>query len=541
MSGPHALRISSRRGPNLWSRQPVLVVETPAGGASALGHKVHALQMMCRSRVSAVHTAPSGHACAIEFEEEELARACLAAVIETPDPEAETRLRSLASQVLLGPNTRALWDAARRRGIPVRRLGQGSLLILGYGAKQRKLWGALTDATSSIAESVSWEKPLAKVLLEAAGVPVAEGRQVASAADAVSFARQLNAPIVIKPESANHGRGVFIGLTHTAEISAAFEAATAEGSGKVMAERAIDGHEHRVLVVQGRVVAATCGEPLYVAGDGVRTISQLIDEVNSDPRRGDRDDLPLSPVTLEPTVVAAIARQGFTPESVPASGTRVLIQRNGNLAADVTDRVHPANRDLCALAAEAIGLDIAGIDLVVEDISRPLADQGGAILEVNAMPGLLMHLQPGSGAPRPVDDMIVEAVYPAGENGRIPIVAVNGPAEIAQAIHRQLQSAGVVTALADLSTAPRVLMHPRLRAAVFETPDGAVSNEGLGFDYCSVLVTADPGSPAGALLRDILEPKGIVLDSAKPDAATAAASHVLRALRSAGSPAHLRP
>lgn len=466
--------------------------------------------------------------------------ACKAAAEDTPyDFGAELeRLKELGGDILLGPNTRAIFDAARRRGIPVRRLDQGSLLQLGHGIHQRRMCGAETDHTSSIGEDIGWEKPLSKELLTAVGVPTPEGRIVADAGDAWKAACEVGGLVVVKPQSANHGRSVFIGLTKREDIAEAYASARETGQGpNVLVERCILGAEHRVLVVDGRVAAATRGDPLYITGDGLRSIEQFVAELNTDPRRSEDADSPLYAVEFDEMTLAVLTRQGYQPASIPREGERVLIQRNGNLAVDVTDLVHPDNAALVALAARTIGLDVAGVDLVVEDISRPMRPQGGAILEVNAMPGLMMHLKPGAGEPRPVGDIIVASVIPPETDGRIPIVAVNGPgaAAISREIGKLLTAQGLCTGVACAdgtfvdgeqtrragSTsrhAADLLLHPMLEAAVAEVADEAIISEGLGFEQCHIAIFTGSGpealTPAKRVLMESVAAGGTVIVNA---------------------------
>jgi len=369
---------------------------------------------------------------------EEVSRACLyaardlimAAIEDRPFdmPVTVAHLRDLADSLCLGPSTACIVDAATDRHIPSIRLTEGNLVQLGYGARSRRIWTAETDQTSAIAESISSDKDLTKNLLQTCGVPVPEGRLVDSPEDAWKAAEEIGVPIVVKPRDGNHGRGVSTELMTREEVEAAYPLALGEGSG-VIVERFVRGNEHRLLVVGGRLVAAARGESASVVGDGRQTLIELIDtQINTDPRRGTTEDYPLNVILVDkdPAVRLEITRQGFTPDAIPPLGAEVMIQRNGNVAFDVTDLVHPDVAATVSLAARIVGLDIAGIDLVAEDISRPLDEQRGAIVEVNAGPGLLMHLKPASGEPRPIGRAIVDSLFPEGENGRIPIVGITG-------------------------------------------------------------------------------------------------------------------
>jgi cyanophycin synthetase len=464
---------------------------------------------------------------AVRTRNEEVGRACLeagrdlvmAAVEDRPFDVGATvqRLRDLADRLCLGPSTACIVDAATDRGIPHIRLTDGNLVQLGYGANSRRIWTAETDQTPAIAESIAGDKDLTKRLLGSCGVPVPEGRVVESAADAWEAAEDIGLPVAVKPVDANHGRGVSLELKTRTEVEAAYVLAEAEGSG-VIVERFVPGNEHRLLVVGGRVVAAAKGESVWVAGDGRSTIAELIEsQINTDPRRGPEEDYPLDKIVLDqmPGVVLEIQRQGFQPGSVPAAGQRVLIQPNGNVACDVTDRLHPEVAATAALAARIVGLDVAGIDLVAEDISRPLEEQGAAIVEVNAGPGLLMHLKPAEGAPRPVGRAIVDHLFPDLESsGRIPVVGIagtRGTTIIARLVALLLLLSGKRVGLAcrdgvffdrrqvmkgDCRTwtaGRQLLMNRMTEAAVFENGAEMILKEGLAYDRCNVGIVTDVG------------------------------------------------
>lgn len=432
-------------------------------------------------------------------------------------------LRRLIDRHWLGPSTACIVYAADDRRIPALRLSDGNLVQLGHGARQRRIWTAETDRTSAIAESISRDKDLTKSLLESCGVPVPEGRLVDSPEDAWDAAEDIGVPVVVKPYDGNHGRGVFTNLLTREEVEAAYAVAIDEGSG-VIVERFVPGNEHRLLIVGGRLVAAAMGESASVVGDGKSTIDELIElQLNSDPRRGSTEDHPLNRVRLDSAARLELKRQGFTADSVPPEGRQVLIQRNGNVAFDVTDRVHPSVAAHAALAARVVGLDIAGIDLVAEDISRPLDEQGGAIVEVNAGPGLLMHLKPASGEPRPVGRAIVDHLFPPSADpdapadaGRIPVVGItgtNGKTVVARLVARLLQLSGRHTGLAcsdglyldrrlveggdraNWEAATRILKNRAVEAAVFENDSGTMLSEGLAYDRCLVGVVTNIDTP----------------------------------------------
>ncbi|KWR79871.1 MULTISPECIES: cyanophycin synthetase [Cupriavidus] len=439
-------------------------------------------------------------------------------------PAAVDNLRRLVDEHCLGPSTACIVDAADDRDIPSIRLSDGNLVQLGYGARQRRIWTAETDRTSAIGESISRDKDLTKSLLESCGVPVPEGRMVESAEDAWDAAEDIGVPVVVKPYDGNHGRGVFTNLMTREEVETAYAVAIEEGSG-VIVERFVPGNEHRLLVVGGRVVAVAMGETASVVGDGKSTIDELIEsQINSDPRRGTTEDHPLNRVRLDSAARLELKRQGYADGSaVPPEGRTVLIQRNGNVAFDVTDRVHPSVAAHASLAARVVGLDIAGVDLVAQDISRPLAEQRGAIVEVNAGPGLLMHIKPAEGEPRPVGRAIVDHLFPSRngveDDGRIPVVGItgtNGKTVVAKLVARLLQLSGKHTGLAcsdglfldrrqvekggrgdraSWDAGHRILMNRAVEAAVFENDSGMILSQGLPYDRCQVGVVTNFGKP----------------------------------------------
>lgn len=462
---------------------------------------------------------------AIRYQEETLGRACLdtarellmAAVFDLPfEIEGHLkRLRELADRVCLGPSTMAIVEAARARNIPTRRLNAGSLVQLGQGVKQRRIWTAETDFTSAIAESIAQDKQLTKTMLKASGIPVPEGREVSSPDDAWEAAKEIAAPVVVKPVDANHGRGVFMDLTEETQIKTAYTEALKEGSG-VIVERFAHGNEHRLFVVGKKLIAAAAGDAAAVIGDGEHSIRDLIDlQVNSDPRRGDDESKPLNTVLIDKLTTIELERQGYKPESKPARGVKVIVRRNDNLSRDVTDIVHPSVADHAVMAAQAVGLDIAGIDMVVEDVSKPLEEQGGVIVEVNAGPGLLMHLKPRTGKPRPVGEAIVEHLFPdLNNNGRIPVVSItgtNGKTTCTRLVASILKAAGHhvgmtcsdgvsidgrIIEIGDCAgprSAKNVLLNPLVDAAVLESARGGILREGLGVDKCDVAIVTNIG------------------------------------------------
>lgn len=441
----------------------------------------------------------------------ELARDLLVAAVENRDIALSAMTEEMSTLVehhWLGPSTAAIVLAAEARKIPAIRMNDGNLVQLGYGCRQRRIWTAESDLTGAIAEGISRDKDLTKSLLEMAGIPVPEGRMVDSPDDAWSAAEDIGLPVVVKPRDGNHGRGVFTDLQTRDQVVTAYNRACDEGSG-VMVEKYIPGAEHRLLVVGGKLVAATKGDEAQIVGDGLSTIEQLIStQINSDPRRGCLETHPLNQISLNSCSLLEIQRQGFADaHAVPPAGVEVMIQRSGNHAFDVTDAVHPDTAAIVALAARVVGLDIAGIDLVAQDISQPLAEQGAAIVEVNAGPSLLMHLKPAVGKPRPVGEAIVANLFAPHDDGRIPIVGISsseGHSRVARLLARLLRLGGRHTGLAcreglfidqrkietgDQShwePAQRLLMNRNIEAMVCESSPERIYNEGLPYDRCQV-------------------------------------------------------
>lgn len=474
-----------------------------------------------------------------EFEEEELGRACLesarrcvlAAIDDQPfDSLAEIRkLVDLADDVRLGPSTRAILRAARNRGIPVRRLTSGSLVQLGEGARQHRIWTAETDQTSSIGEDIAQDKELTKTLLRSVGVPVPQGRVADSADDAWAAAQEIGFPVVIKPRDANHGRGISFELETRESINAAFELALREnkdGTAGVIVEQFARGQAHRLLVVGDRLIAAARGQVDAVIGDGRSTIGELVEQENRDPLRGENYTDPLSLIELDDVALLELKRQKLTPDSIPSNGQRVILRLNGDLTTDETQDVHPAVAERSVLAAQVIGLNIAGMDVIAEDIGRPLEEQGGMIIEVNAGPGLSMHVEPLYGKAQPVGEAIVELMFPGDDDGRIPVIGLSCGAassgiasiiasllrrlgrRVGMAIGDQVQVDGFLAYELKGKDRDRIhslLLHPRIEAALFESHPAEAASLGLGCERCDVAVlTAIPDQPNNSVVQDWL-------------------------------------
>ena len=525
-------QLTSEQGRAICERFPALhAVDLGPTLAHALGRISLTLQAQAGCAVAFSRTvaiAPLSFKVVVEYVEEEVGRRALqlgqglveAALDDRPFDTAAAlhSLRTLDERVRLGPSTASIARAAERRAIPVRRLTDGNLLQLGWGCRQRRVWTAETDRTSAVAELVAKDKELTKTLLRAVGVPVPEGRVASDAEDAWRAARELGVPVVVKPLDGNHGRGVAVGLTTREGVATAFQSARREGE-MVLVERFAPGFDHRLLVIGGKLVAAARREPPRVIGDGARTLYALIEAENQDPRRGEDHATSLSRIPLDETTRAVLAEQGYAPESVPAAGAVVALRRNGNLstggsAEDVTDRVHPSLAAHAVEAARAVGLDIAGIDFVCGDVSVPLEEQSGVVVEVNAGPGFRMHLAPSSGQPRPVGEAVVDSLFAEGDDARIPVVAIsgnNGKTTTTRLVAHIFQTMGKRVGMtctdglyiegrriddgdcAGPKSARTALFHPLVEVAVLETARGGLLREGLGFDRCEVAVVTNVG------------------------------------------------
>jgi cyanophycin synthetase len=483
----------------------------------------------CEIAQPTVHEVSSGrYRIVVQYQEEEVGRKALElavamlAAARTGEPldiaKSAKELRSLCQSIRLGPSTGAMVRAAESRGIPTRRLTDGSLVMLGYGSRQRRIWAAETDRTSAIAESIAQDKELTKSLLRAVGVPVPEGRPVESAEEAWTAAQEIGVPVVVKPRKGNQGRGVSVRLTTREAVMAAYNIAVAQ-DGEVMVERQVEGCDFRLLVIGGRLIAAARRQPPSVTGDGKHSITELVDIENLNPLRGEDHATSLSKLRLDAIGREMLTEQGLTIDTVPAEGQVVVLRRNANLstggsAVDVTDEVHPLVAERAIDAAAMVGLDVAGIDVITSRIDQPLDVTRGAIVEVNAAPGLRMHIEPSEGTPRPVGEAMINSIFPHGDNGRIPIVTVtgtNGKTTTVRCVAHLLGQSGRRVGITctdgiyvenrridtgDCSgpkSARALLGNPRVDAAVLETARGGMLREGLGFDWCDVAIVTNVG------------------------------------------------
>jgi cyanophycin synthetase len=421
--------------------------------------------------------------------------------------------RSLVARYELGPSTRAIVDAASRRNIPFFRVGTDSLVQLGYGKHRRFIQAAMCDRTSAVGVEIAGDKELTKKLLEQVSIPVPRGALVTTEEEALAALRSLGAPVVVKPLDGRQGLGVSLNLSTPEEVLLGFHIAR-EYSRHVLVEELFEGRNYRVLVVGGEMVAASERTPCAVTGDGSHTIRELIDLANLDPLRGEGHEKPLTQIVVDEIMLACLGKSGRCLEDVPEAGEMLYLRESINLstggtAKDVTDEVHPSVKDMCERAARVVGMDICGVDLVLRDISEPIGSSGGGVIELNAAPGLRMHLFPSEGRPRDVGAAIIEMLYPRGDDGRIPVISItgtNGKTTVTRMIGHVLNESGLTVGLTTTdgiyiggrcvaegdTTGPQsartVLSDPSVEVAVLETARGGITRRGLGYDWSDIAV-----------------------------------------------------
>ncbi len=425
-------------------------------------------------------------------------------------------LREIRENERLGPSTGSIVEEAIRRKIPYIRLNRHSLVQLGYGVNQRRVQATVASTTSSIAVEIACDKEETKNLLEASEIPVPRGRIVYDEEDLEAAINKIGYPIVTKPVNGNHGKGATTNIRTWEDAVAGLKAAKVYGRA-VICEKFITGRDFRVLVINYKFVAAALRTPAAVTGDGEHTIQELIDIVNSDPRRGYGHEKVLTNIKVDDFTRDILVKKGYTLETVIAKGEELWLKPTANLstggtATDVTDFVHPTNVFMCERIARIIGLNICGIDIMASDLSEPITENGGSVLEVNAAPGFRMHLDPTEGLPRNVAEPVIDMLYPPGTSARIPIIAVSGTngkttttrliAHIVKQmgykvgytttdgvyIQNQLMMKGDCTGPVS---AEFVLRDPTVNYAVLECARGGILRAGLGFHHCDVAVVTN--------------------------------------------------
>jgi cyanophycin synthetase len=449
--------------------------------------------------------------------------------------------------VRLGPSTGSIVDEAVARDIPWIRLGTNSLVQLGYGVNQMRFQATITCKTSNIAVDIACDKEDTKRLLDAASIPVASGSICVDEEDLEATIRKINYPIVIKPLDGNHGKGASINITNWEDAVEGLAHAK-KYSRRVIVEKFISGFDFRVLVIDNKVVAAAQRVPAHVIGNGKMTIQELIDETNKDPRRGYGHENVLTEITVDRDTTELLEKLGYTLETIPAKDEVVYLKSTANLSTggtsiDVTDMMHPENIFIAERISRVIGLDVCGIDIMAQNLTESLKENGGVILEVNAAPGFRMHLAPSSGLPRNVAAPVIDMLYPPGKQSRIPIVAITGTNGkttttrlLAHIVKNNGHKVGFTTSdgiyiqnhmmeKGDTTgpiSAEYVLKDPTVDFAVLETARGGILRSGLGFSQCDIgIITNIQEDHLGISdihnLDDLARVKSVVVESIKKD------------------------
>ncbi len=457
------------------------------------------------------------------------------------------RMREIREDVRLGPSTASLVDEAVSRDIPWIRLGTNSLIQLGYGVNQVRFQATITDKTSNIAVDIACNKELTKKMLYDAAIPVAKGDIVIDEEDLQKCIDRIKYPIVIKPLDGNHGKGASINVTNWEDAVAGLAHAK-KYSRKVIVERFITGYDFRVLVINNKIVAAAQRVPAHVKGDGVHSVEKLIEIENKDPRRGYGHENVLTEITIDRDTLDLLEKKGYTLETIPAKDEIVYLKSTANLSTggtsiDVTDMMHPENIFLAERISRVIGLDVCGIDIMAENLTQPLKENGGVILEVNAAPGFRMHLAPAEGLPRNVAAPVIDMLYPPGKASRIPIIAVtgtNGKTTTTRLMAHIVKNMGYRVGFTTSDgiyvqnhmlekgdttgpySAEFILKDPTVEFAVLETARGGILRSGLGFSRCDVgIITNIQEDHLGLndidTLDDIARVKSTVVRSVKKD------------------------
>jgi cyanophycin synthetase len=467
---------------------------------------------------------------------------------KTYDLEADIlKMKEIREHVRLGPSTGSIVEEAVARDIPWIRLGTNSLVQLGYGVHQMRFQATITCKTSSIAVDIACNKEETKRMLEMASIPVASGSICVDEEDLELTIKKIGYPIVIKPLDGNHGKGASINVV-TWEDAQAGLAYAKQYSRRVIVEKFITGFDFRVLVIDNKLVAAAKRVPAHVLGDGKHTIQELIDLTNTDPRRGYGHENVLTEITVDRDTTDLLEKLGYTLNTVPNNGETVYLKSTANLSTggtsvDVTDMMHPENIFLAERIARVIGLDVCGIDIMAENLTQPLKENGGVILEVNAAPGFRMHLAPSEGLPRNVAAPVIDMLYPPGKPSRIPIIAVTGTNGkttttrlLAHIVKNNGYRVGFTTSdgiyiqnhmleKGDTTgplSAEYILKDPTVEFAVLETARGGILRSGLGFSKCDIaLITNIREDHLGIndinTLDDLARVKSVVVRSVKKD------------------------
>lgn len=501
--------------------------------------------------------APSFYCIVFEYMNEQIGIECSRAAVQivtglarqefVPVKAIVEKIKKLALGTALGPSTKAIYDAAKNRRIPVKRLGNESLLQLSYGKYLRLIQASLPDGTSCLATDIAKNKDLTKQMISGYGIPVPEGGMVYSEDSAIALADSLGYPVVLKPFDGNQGRGVSINIGNENQLRIAYRSALKHSS-VIIVERFIKGNDFRVLVVGDKVSAVAERKPPFIVGDGIHSIKELVARENRSAKRGVGHEKPLTKIRLDDVAKRLLERMGLTENYIPQISEVVYLRENGNLstggtARDCTRDIHPVNQEIAVQAAKIIGLEIAGVDIVMDDISKPLTHENGAVVEVNAGPGLRMHLFPTIGQSHDVGEDIINFLYPPSLEDTIPIVSVtgtNGKTTVTRLIKHILSLTGKTVGMTctcgtyigercisqgdntGATSAQLVLTNREVEAAVLETARGGIIRKGLGYDLADVGVVVNVsddhrGQDGIDSLEELAYVKSLVLEAIKPD------------------------
>ena len=476
--------------------------------------------------------------------------AIAAALIEGTEYDLEAdiqKMREIRERVRLGPSTGSIVEEAVARDIPWIRLGKNSLIQLGYGVNQMRFQATITCKTSNIAVDIACNKEETKRLLDLASIPVASGGICVDNEDLEKVIEKIGYPIVLKPLDGNHGKGASINIKNLEDAKAGLIYAQTY-SRRVIVEKFITGFDFRVLVIDNKLVAAAKREPAHVVGNGSNTIQELIDITNSDPKRGYGHENVLTQIDVDRDTTDLLEKLNYTLDTIPISGETVYLKSTANLSTggtsvDVTDMMHPENIFICERISRVIGLDVCGVDIMAENLTQPLKENGGCILEVNAAPGFRMHLAPSEGLPRNVAAPVIDMLYPPGKESRIPIIAVTGTNGkttttrlLAHIVKNNGYKVGFTTSdgiyvqnhmmeIGDTTgplSAEYILKDPTVEFAVLETARGGILRSGLGFSRCDIAIITNIQEDHLGLndihsLDDLARVKATVVKSIKKD------------------------
>ncbi|AOY76049.1 cyanophycin synthetase [Clostridium formicaceticum] len=462
----------------------------------------------------------------------------------------EKRLQQIKQKITsntLGPSTASIVEEAKKRNIPVMRIGGESLIQLGYGKYAKKIQATITENTNCIAVDIACDKELTKNILRTYGIPVPDGGVVESYEASKSIIKEIGFPVVVKPYNGNQGKGVSLNLNSMKEVKKAFSIAK-KYSNKVLIEKYILGRHYRATVVGEKVIAVSERIAAHVIGNGINTIKELIEIENLNPLRGEGHEKPLTKITIDDVMLLLLKKTGKTLEEIPQKGEIIYLRENDNLstggiAIDVTENIHPDNVKLAINATRAIGLDVAGIDITVKDIGAPIVEEGGAVIEVNACPGIRMHHYPSQGKSRNVAKSILDTLFPEKQPCAIPIVSVtgtNGKTTTTRMLAKIFKESGLLVGMTSTggvfvqekqiiqgdTTGPKsaqaVLMDKRVELAVLETARGGIVNKGLGYDLADIGVITNIGDDHLGIdgintLEEMADVKSLVVEAVKKD------------------------